>query len=277
MEAVVGSVIENRYYTVAKEFSLTVIDQGTSVLFQITGSEQAKRSVRKIFLPNIVGALDILGLGLWTGREVCDGVYFENGKKLGYVRIRVRKGNNEKIFVEVPNFEAGALSKFILRSLGDFFSYSYLNVHIKAEKEEDVITLNIKASDITKTVVFDIGSAGRLSSAIRNAVLGRLTHRRKITGRKGYVVVGDYFKTEDPKLQSQVDEAVAKLREYCDKEGIFPAPFIRKTLTEKNIPFKTYISFRVGEGLSEEDRAYMFLPLPHAWGIAECLNKLITN
>ncbi len=150
-------------------------------------------------------------------------------------------------------------------------------MYIKAEKEEDVITLNFKVNDLTKTIIFDAGSAGRLSSAIRNAVLGRLTHRRKITGRKGYVVVGDYFKTEDPKLQAQVDEAVAKLREYCDKEGIFPSPFIRKTLTEKNIPFKTYISFRVGEGFSEEDRAYMFLPLPHAWGIAECLNKLITN
>jgi hypothetical protein len=275
MEAVVGSVIENRYYTASKEFSLTVIDQGAGILFQITGGEQIKRSVRKIFLPNIIGALDILGLGLWTGREVCDGVYFENGKRLGYVRIRVRKGDNEKVFVEIPNFEAGALSRFLLKNLGDFFSYSYLNIHIRAERKEDVISFGVKIGSAVKEVVFDIGSAGRFTSAIRTAVLGRLTHRRKITGRKGYVIVGDYFKTEDPKLQNQVDEAVAKLREYCDKEGIFPAPFIRKTLTEKNIPFKTYITFRIGEGFQEEDRAYMFLPLPHAWGIAECLSKLM--
>lgn len=277
MEAVIGSVIENRYYTASKEFSLTIIDQGSGILFQITGDQQVKRSVRKIFLPNIVGALDILGLGLWTGREVCDGVYFENGKKLGYVRIRVRKGDNEKVFVEIPNFEAGALSRFLLKGLNDFFSYSYLNIHIKAEREEDVITMSVKVGDAVKEVIFDTGSAGRLTSAIRTAVLGRLTHRRKITGRKGYVIVGDYFKTEDPKLQNQVDEAVAKLREYCDKEGIFPTPFIRKTLTEKNIPFKTYITFRIGEGSQEEDRAYMFLPLPHAWGIAECINRLITE
>jgi len=271
----IGRAAENRYYTATKEFSLTVVDKGSSLSFQIVGNEQAERSVRKTFLSHIVGALEILGLGLWTGREVCDGVYFENGKKLGYVRIRVKKNNNDKIFIEVPSFEAGALSRFILRSLEDFFTYSYLNIHIKAEKEENIIRFDVKVGDALKQIVFDTSSAGKLTSAIRTAVLGRLTHRVKITGRKGYVTVGDYFKTENHELQNQIDEAIAKLRSLCDKEGIFPAPFIRKTLAKKNIPFKTYITFRIGEGFQEEDRAYMFLPLPHAWGIAECLDRLI--
>ncbi len=266
---------EGNYFTASKKLSLTVTHGDSEILFRIDGGERVERKVSKVFLPNIVGALDLLGLGLWTGREVCDGVYFENGKKLGYVRIRIRKVENEKIFIEIPNFEAGAISKFLLNKLTNYFLYSYLNIYMKAEKEAKYVTLNFKVSDGRKTVILDADSGNRLTSAIRAAVLGRLTHRMKITGRKGYVVIGDYFKTEDPKLQNQVDEAISKLRKFCDKEGIFPSPFIRKILNEKNISFKTYITFRIGEGSQKEDRAYIFLPLPHAWGIAECLNRLI--
>jgi len=45
----IGTATENRYYTVTKEFSPTMVDQNSSLLFQIAGGEQAKRSVRKSF------------------------------------------------------------------------------------------------------------------------------------------------------------------------------------------------------------------------------------
>ncbi|RUM29659.1 MAG: hypothetical protein DSY32_02980 [Aquifex sp.] len=264
------------YFTASDDYSLKVVPKEDSFSFSIIGFQSAQRNVRKVFIPHMVGALNLLGLGIWTGREVCDGVYVENSKRTGFTKIRVLKKDKEKVYIEIPNFEAISLSNFILSYFDIPYTYTFLDSLISIAKEEGVYTIISKSKDITKEAVFDRVGLGKLSGLIKEAVLGKLGRARKVISVKGYAIVDVEFNVLDREKQEVVNELKEKVKELARKQNTYWIPMLRNYLAKNNIDYRTYVSVRFGS-IDGEDRTYITLPLPHAWGLSLCFDKLCLN
>jgi len=264
------------YFTASDDYSLKVVPKEDSFSFSIIGFQSAQRNVRKVFIPHLTGALNLLGLGIWTGREVCDGVYVENSKRTGFTKIRVLKKDKEKVYIEIPNFEAISLSNFILSYFDIPYTYTFLDSLISIAKEEGVYTIISKSKDITKEAVFDRVGLGKLSGLIKEAVLGKLGRAKKVISVKGYAIVDVEFKVLDREKQEVVNELKEKVKELARKQNTYWIPMLRSYLAKNNIDYRTYVSVRFGS-IDGEDRTYITLPLPHAWGLSLCFDKLCLN
>ena len=259
------------FFTAAKNYSLKVIVEDDGLIFSITGMSTAKRKVRKEFLTHIIGACGLLSLGLWSGREVCDGVYFEPSKKAGFSKIRVRTYNSdEKIFIEIPNYEVGALTNYLLSFVSPPLSYSFLDFSLILEKGENFIIYS-QGLGVKKEVVFDKVSLSQLSYLIKEAVLGRITGIKKVVGIRGYATVDVHFKVE-PKIQEKVEELKKNIKELAKENNTYWVLLMKKTLTERKIDYKTYISLRFGVQ-GQEDRSLLFIPPVHAYGLSLIFDK----
>lgn len=272
MEVSLG-VEASGYFTASDEYSFKVVPKEDSFLFSIIGSQGAQRNVRKVFIPHMVGALNLLGLGIWTGREVCDGVYIENSKRAGFTKIRVLKKDKEKVYIEIPNFEAISLSNFLLSYFEVPYTYTFLDSLISIAKEEGVYTIISKNKEITREVIFDRVGLGKLSGLLKEAVLGKLGKTRKVVSVKGYAIVDVEFKVLDKEKQNLLSQLKEKVKELAKKQNTYWIPMLRNYLIKNNIDYKTYVVVRFGS-IDGEDRTYLTLPLPHAWGLSLCFDKL---
>lgn len=272
MEVSLG-VEASGYFTASDEYSFKVVPKEDSFLFSIIGSQGAQRNVRKVFIPHMVGALNLLGLGIWTGREVCDGVYIENSKRVGFTKIRVLKKDKEKVYIEIPNFEAISLSNFLLSYFEVPYTYTFLDSLISIAKEEGVYTIISKNKEITREVIFDRVGLGKLSGLLKEAVLGKLGKTRKVVSVKGYAIVDVEFKVLDKEKQNLLSQLKEKVKELAKKQNTYWIPMLRNYLINNNIDYKTYVVVRFGS-IDGEDRTYLTLPLPHAWGLSLCFDKL---
>lgn len=272
MEVSLG-VEASGYFTASDEYSFKVVPKEDSFLFSIIGSQGAQRNVRKVFIPHMVGALNLLGLGIWTGREVCDGVYIENSKRVGFTKIRVLKKDKEKVYIEIPNFEAISLSNFLLSYFEVPYTYTFLDSLISIAKEEGVYTIISKNKEITREVIFDKVGLGKLSGLLKEAVLGKLGKTRKVVSVKGYAIVDVEFKVLDKEKQNLLSQLKEKVKELAKKQNTYWIPMLRNYLINNNIDYKTYVVVRFGS-IDGEDRTYLTLPLPHAWGLSLCFDKL---
>lgn len=272
MEVSLG-VEASGYFTASDEYSFKVVPKEDSFLFSIIGSQGAQRNVRKVFIPHMVGALNLLGLGIWTGREVCDGVYIENSKRVGFTKIRVLKKDKEKVYIEIPNFEAISLSNFLLSYFEVPYTYTFLDSLISIAKEEGVYTIISKNKEITREVIFDRVGLGKLSGLLKEAVLGKLGKTRKVVSVKGYAIVDVEFKVLDKEKQNLLSQLKEKVKELAKKQNTYWIPMLRNYLIKNNIDYKTYVVVRFGS-IDGEDRTYLTLPLPHAWGLSLCFDKL---
>lgn len=272
MEVSLG-VEASGYFTASDEYSFKVVPKEDSFLFSIIGSQGAQRNVRKVFIPHMVGALNLLGLGIWTGREVCDGVYIENSKRVGFTKIRVLKKDKEKVYIEIPNFEAISLSNFLLSYFEVPYTYTFLDSLMSISKEEGVYTIISKNKEITREVIFDRVGLGKLSGLLKEAVLGKLGKTRKVVSVKGYAIVDVEFKVLDKEKQNLLSQLKEKVKELAKKQNTYWIPMLRNYLINNNIDYKTYVVVRFGS-IDGEDRTYLTLPLPHAWGLSLCFDKL---
>ena len=268
------------YFTASDEYSLKIVPKEDGFQFSVISSESAEsasRKVRKTFIPHMVGALNLLGLGVWTGREVCDGVYIENSKRTGFTKIRVLKKDKEKVYIEIPNFEAISLSNFLLSYFDIPYTYSFLNSLISISKENEAYYLITKSKDVTRELIFDRVGLGKLSGLLKEAVLGKLGKSRKVVSLRGYAIVDVEFKVFDEEKQEVVNELKNKVKELAQKQNTYGIwiPMLRNYLMKHNIDYKTYVALRFG--LKGSDRVYMVIPLPHAWGLSMCFDKLCLN
>lgn len=269
------------FFTAGKGYGLKVIVKEETVLFTISGDRIATANIPSNLIIPVVGALDLAGTGLFGRKEVASGLYVEKGRTFGRVRIRVRKPDGDKVFTEIPAFEASSVASYILSriKMPMPIRYGIMDYYVEIEevKEERKVIVRAISRDGAKGVVMDVVGFSKLLYAMRNAVLGGLYMPVKIAGVIGYVSVQEFIETEEEGKEEEVWQTIQDLTKAASIKNVPPLPIIKEALKKKGIPFKHLVRLRFGEGRENENRIEVRLPLAHAWGFVRVGETLIKS
>ncbi len=269
------------YFTAGKGYSLKVIVANGTISFSVSGERTAKTEIPTSLIIPVVGSLDFIGTGIVSKREVIGGLYIEKGKTFGRVRIRVRRDDGDKVFTEVPAFEASSIASYILNSvqIPGILRYGIMDYSLEISPifGERKIALRGYSPDGERAAVLDYVGYSKLLSSIRNACLGGLYMPTKITGIRGYVVVQEFIETEEEGKEEEVKEIVQEITKAAQAKNLPPTPLIREALKKRGIPFKQLVRLRMGTGEEGENRLEIRIPPTHAWGIARVGERLIRS
>lgn len=267
------------YFTAGRGYSLKVMVGNGYVTFVVSGERTAKTDVPAGLIVPLVGALDYIGNGMVSRKEVIGDLYVEKGKTFGRARIRVKKPDGDKVFTEIPIFEASSIASYILSrvSLPGIVRYGIMDYSLEVSPVhgEEKIAFRAYSPEGSRATVFDIVGFSKILAAVRNAALGSLYTPIRITGLVGYVVVQEYIETEEPGKEEEVKRIVQEVTRAAQVRNVPPTLLAKEALKKQGIRYKHVVRLRVGKGEEGENRLEIRIPPAHAWGLTRVGEKVI--
>ena len=248
------------------------IKVGKTISFSIKGLETKELSLYEI--PALVGVLDFVGLGL-PFREGLETIVVLPSNRLGYTRIRIRRGDGQGWFyTDISNQNALALANYLTKisKSTNFVGVNFANSFLSVSKGKKHYKLTAKHGELLKTVYLNENEKHFLVSALKIAVFGRYTSKIKISFAKGSLTLQEKFSFGDKKKEEEWSKKIPILWQKALEKGKYPAITLRELLKQKGENFRSFIRFKISDGKGE--RVLVPLPLPWAWGLAKMLEVL---